>query len=107
MTTCDVNVRSPFAQILFSLFGKKSYHPPLPAQFCAFRQTPAPRKWSDSTGLMEALCAPMFHRPTIRKTDPATVCLLNEALFIKIQISLTLLGASTKDAEKRVLQSSF
>ncbi|MFK5949721.1 MAG: hypothetical protein QM500_13240 [Methylococcales bacterium] len=117
MPNCYTNARYPFAQIFFSIFGNKRYNPPLPALICASRQTTPSLKPPYSIGLMEALCAPFLNRPTKLKTDPGKValgtidsgkaCFLHEALFIENQISLTLLGASTKDAEKRVLHTCF
>ena len=107
MANTNITSGTSFAQIFFSIFGKKSYNPSLPAPICASRQDPPSLKPPDSIGLMEALCTPIINRPTKLKPDSATACLLYEALFIEIQISLTLLGASTADAEKPVYHTRF
>lgn len=102
MANPDITSRSPFAQIFFHLFGKKSYHSPLSVRFCAFRQTLPLTKPVNAISLMETLCVPMINRPTQYITDSGIT-----ALLIEYQLSLALLGASTKDADRRVLFRRF
>ena len=104
MTIQNDTSRSPFAQ---SFFLANRYNPPLPAQFCASRRAFPLLKPSYSIGLMETLCVLMFYQPTSVKTDTVKKRLMFEALSIEIQHCLALLGASTRDAEKRELHSVF
>jgi len=102
MANANITSRSPFAQMLFNIFGKKSYHPPVPAPFCVIWQTFPFIKPAYSMGFMETLCAPFTDWPTIIKPPTENIDLFR-ALFFEPQLDLIRLGASSADAEKRVL----
>jgi len=102
MANTNITSRSPFAQMLFNIFGKKSYHPPVPVLFCASWQTCPLIKPADSMGFTETLCVPVINWPTIIKPPTENVDLIRALLF-KPQPCLIRLGASPTDAEKRVL----
>lgn len=104
MANTNITSRSPFAQ---SFFLAKRYNPPLPAQFCASRQPFHSLNSPDSIGLMETLCAFVVYQPTYFKPDPEKMRFMCAALSIEIQHCLVLLGASTKDTEKRLLLCAF
>ena len=102
MANANITSRSPFAQMLFNIFGKKSYHPPVPALFCAIWQTHPLIKSADSMGFTETLCAPFTDWPTIIK-PPTENTDLFRALLFEPQPCLIRLGAFPTDAEKRML----
>lgn len=104
MANCNITSRSPFAQ---SFFLAKCYNPILPARLCASRQCLSPLKPPDSIGLMETLCMLILYRPTLIKHGHVKAGLMCERLPIDLQRCLSWLGASTKDAKKRVLHTAF
>lgn len=111
----DMNITSgmPFAQIFFNMLGKKVITHPCQHSYVPLRKIYPLLSRLIPLDLWKPVYAFLIltHKTQTRprmcvfKTCVfSKACFLYETLFIEIQISLTLLGESSADAEKRVLQ---